>query len=90
MNKAKYIVYTGDHGLEEMIIFSELQTHSDIAQRLRVTGDIISAGFLHVGTNVSGEAQASCYGDSVSLKVKAREEEDSVLAERTLAISRDW
>lgn len=66
--KTKYIVF--DNGLiDDMLIFSDMQTHDFIARGLHV----ISAGFLSVYNN-----KVSCYGESFSLKLQARPEDEKI------------
>ncbi len=74
--KAKYII--SDSGLP--MVFSELQTHADVARNIFGSNPIIGAGFVHV--NHEGEYQ--CYGESVSLRVKSRGEEDSKILNKML------
>lgn len=72
----KYIIV--DDGLNEKpIIFSNLDQHNDIAYRL--SWKPVSAGFV---TMVNG--QAECYGESISLNIKSRPEEDSKIINRFL------
>ena len=73
--KTKYIVF--DNGLlDDMLIFSDMQKHEDIARGLTV----VSAGFLSIYNN-----KISCYGESISLELKARPEDEKI-AYRALAL----
>ena len=81
--KTKYIVFKQDH-LEDIIIFSGLQQHVDIANKLNLT--VVSAGFIKF---VPLEDYIECYGDSFSLKVKSRPEEDAQIARRALGMYDD-
>lgn len=74
--KAKYII--SESGLP--VVFSELQTHADVAYALFGGAKIIGAGFVHVSSN----GEYSCYGESVSLNVKSRGDEDSKLLNKML------
>ena len=67
--KAKYII--SETGLP--MVFSELQTHADVARAVFGGNQIVGAGFVHVNS----EGEYVCYGESVSLRVKSRNEEDS-------------
>ncbi len=75
MGDAKYIVF--DTGvIEDIIIFSLIQDHAEMAQRLRHKP--VSAGFIEF--NQSGPV---CYGKSMSLVLDAREV-DTKIARRAL------
>ncbi len=63
--------------VEEMVIFSSLLQHADIAQRLRC--DLISAGFIEIFDN-----EPCCFGESISLDIKSRGEVDTNVAKRVL------
>lgn len=71
MSRVKYIRTKDD----EIIVFSELQQHSDFQQF-----NPISAGFIVIGAGDGRMPTCKCYGKSVSLKLKANEEEDTELA----------
>ena len=71
MSRRKYIVVR-QGTLEMPILFSELQSHAEVAHAFK-PAEVISAGFW--GTNA--DDRFVCYGESVSLKLKAREVEDS-------------
>lgn len=75
MRKTKYIVFD-DGRFEDIVIFSELQEHRDMARGL--PGVVVSAGFIQV------DDDCHCYGKSLSLKVESRPERDAQLARRTL------
>jgi len=80
MNRAKYIIAEGS-----AIFFSAAITHSDMA---RGKGRIDGAGFVTFSmVNVDGEdiIKASAYGDSVSLGIKSRGEDDSVIITRQIS-----
>lgn len=81
MPKTKYIVVDHFRGSDFVIfVFPEHVTHSDFAQSLGVhRNEILSAGFCCVG---SEKDHFRCYGESVSLKKKARPVEDSDLLYR--------
>lgn len=73
MGRTKYI-RTKDN---KIIIFSELQQHSEFE-----IFKPISAGFVAFGTDKDGELKCSCYGDSVSLGLDSKGEEDAILVKR--------
>ena len=73
--KQKYIVTEND----VMIVFSELLEHS----RFR-SFNPISAGFISIGAEDKYKPTIQCYGESVSLDIKSREEEDTMLAKRQI------
>ena len=72
--KQKYII-TEDN---KIIVFSELFQHSEFKKF-----NPISAGFISFGVNKQGNPSCTCYGESVSLGLKSREE-DTVIAKRQL------
>lgn len=76
-NKAKYIVFEERH-IEEMVIFSSLLQHVNIAHRLRCE-PVISAGFIEIIDN-----EPVCFGESISLDIKSRGEIDTNVAKRVL------
>jgi hypothetical protein len=80
MNKTKYVIVKG-----KAIVFSELIIHSDmVGYNQKAEG----AGFVQFTPYVNewGEerVKATCYGESVSLNVKSREEEDSLIITRQI------
>lgn len=74
--KSKYII--NDQGLP--VVFSELQTHADVARALFGITPVIGAGFCFIDND-----QYVCYGESISLRVKSRGDEDSKILNRLLA-----
>lgn len=73
----KYIVVEGEFGMESIFIFPYHVAHADAA-----TGrDVISAGFL----SIQG-GKVNCFGESISLDMKSRGEEDTFLASRALGL----
>ena len=69
--KQKYIVTKDD----VMIVFSELLQHSTFR-----SFEPVSAGFLSINADGKHEPTIVCYGESISLGLKSREEEDTQLA----------
>jgi hypothetical protein len=68
MSKMKYIVV--DMNIPEPFVFSETVTHADVARA--VGGTVLGAGFCQIAGD-----QFHCYGESISLRVKSRGDEDS-------------
>ena len=81
MSKVKYIVFNDDR-LEDIVIFSELQTHSEIAHGL--PGEVVSAGFIRIFSDGEIDVRVECYGESISLEVESRPEQDTKIARRAL------
>jgi hypothetical protein len=79
--KTKYVV-TKDN---EIIVFPELLQHSEFRRF-----EPISAGFISFGVNKQGNPTCSCYGESISLGIKSRPEEDTLLAKRQLNMLDDY
>lgn len=75
MTKVKYI-RTKEN---KIIVFSELQQHSEFKMF-----EPISAGFISFGIGEDRNPDCSCYGKSISLGLKSIEEEDSALAKRQI------
>lgn len=70
--KSKYIVGRFGH-LEHAIVFDECVTHSDMRPAFQ-HGEIISAGFCHYTTD-----GVKVYGESVSLGVASRPEDERIV-----------
>lgn len=68
----KYIVYKTDRKFEEIILFSENVTHSEMANFLKK--EVISAGFVCITNNY-----CHCYGKSISLDLSSRKEDTILL-----------
>lgn len=90
--RSKYIIIdTGSYALP--VVFSELATHADVARALGAQ-DILGAGFCYIqvceikyNDNDTGqEPRYVCYGESVSLKVKSRPEEDARILNKYLGV----
>jgi hypothetical protein len=73
--KTKYI-RTNDN---KIIVFSELNQHSEF-----INFKPVSAGFISIGVGSDGNPDCSCYGESISLGLKSNEEEDTILAKRQI------
>jgi hypothetical protein len=71
MAKVKYIK-TKD---KQIIVFGEYYTHDQFRNF-----EPISAGFIGFGNDKNGFPDCTCYGESISLGLKADEKEDTELA----------
>lgn len=81
--RSKYVVLSIG-GIELPVIFSDLMTHADVARPLCAQrGEVVSAGFCHIN-----DGTYTCYGESVSLKLKSRPE-DSAILNRYLGVTID-
>ena len=74
MAKAKYI-RTKDNTI---IVFSELQLHSEFKHF-----EPISAGFIFFTIDEDRNSDCFCYGESISLDLKSKED-DTTLAKRQI------
>jgi hypothetical protein len=76
--RQKYIVFK-DGSIEDIITFSELMNHNRAALALDPES-IISAGFLEVYAGDDGELGVACFGESTTLHLKSRGDEDARIA----------
>lgn len=78
----KYIIF--DNG--EFVIFPETMNHGAVARSLRATKDsVLGAGFVRIGCEIEeSEHFANCYGESISLGIRSRGDEDGAIIERYL------
>lgn len=85
-NKSKYIIIQTDLATIP-VVFGDLISHVRVAYSL-VTDpdDVIAAGFCYIDDN----GRYVCYGESVSLRVKSRGEEDSSFLNKYLGIDREY
>ena len=74
----KYVVMADNLGIEKPYIFSGLDQHSDVAFCL--PGKAVSGGFIAPGT----DGILICYGESISLNLKSRPEQDAKLINKFL------
>ena len=83
MWKAKYITHTAKYIIHTdwiPIVFPEIINHSDMARNMGwKKEDIVGAGFVYLE-----DYSYICYGESVSLRVKSRGEEDEKILNRYL------
>lgn len=73
--KSKYIVSRDG----TPVMFAEMLTHADVARALFGNTPIIGAGFCYIEDN-----RYVCYGESVSMRVKSRGEQDAEMLNRFL------
>ena len=73
--KSKYIISSND----TPVVFAEVLTHADVARALFGSTPIKGAGFCYIKDN-----RYVCYGESTSMRVKSREEQDAKLLNRYL------
>lgn len=66
------------------VVFSDLATHRDIANG--VGSNVIGAGFCYI----NDEGKYVCYGESVSLNVKSRGDEDSKILNKFLGTNNEY
>ncbi len=81
MKQMKYIVVDNGSWIAP-VIFSEATQHFEMAQN--VHGEIISAGFIRWTPD-----GMECYGQSISLGVKANPEGDTKLINKELGVPND-
>ncbi len=74
----KYIIVL-DRGCELPIIFNNIIDHATVAGNQAV----LAAGFLYLDVK-DGKIQASCYGESTTLRKNCRPEEDDRLINKTI------
>jgi len=83
MIKLKYIVISNE-GMEGILFFPEHINHSTF----RNCGNLISAGFVNIRYSISEQgiirAETYCHGNSFTLGLKSRPEEDTLLADIAL------
>jgi hypothetical protein len=72
--KSKYVIT--DNG---PVVFSEMMQHADVARALG--SEVYGAGFCYIDDN-----RYVCYGESISLKMKADPEKDSAKLNRLLGV----
>lgn len=74
----KYVVHEGALATE-IYLFPNFVTHNNFVFNMNFASeDVVSAGFV--------SPDLKCYGESVSLKLKSRSEEDTKLLHRMLRI----
>ena len=78
--KSKYIIVDNNNGIIP-VVFTELATHKDVARGF-MPGVILGAGFCWI----NGYGRYECYGESTSLDVKSRGDDDSKLLNKFLGV----
>lgn len=73
--KSKYIVSRDG----TPVVFAEVLNHADVARALFGNTPIMGAGFCYIKDN-----RYECWGESVSLRVKSRGEQDAEMLNRYL------
>lgn len=81
MEQGKYIVLNG----ENLIAFDVTLSHAEVAKAFGVD-HITSAGFISVFADANNNVVASCYGGSVTLKIRSNPDTDTRLARYALGI----
>ena len=76
---SKYIILQTPTG-EKAVIFPEDDFYHDDMAKLFDSFDVVSAGFVHLGTDASIE----CYGKSTGLNLESRGEDDAVVIRHQL------
>lgn len=92
MNKIKYIAFKRPDGIEDMVIFSWLVPHIDMVRTLGVAESIVGAGFMKFEVDANWPdtiVKPYCYGESTSLKIKSRGEDDQAIAREIFGIGED-
>ncbi len=69
---AKYILVEDNSFIPYVYIFSSIENHVDVFVRVASGKNLISAGFIDLSI-------MQCYGESISLKVKSRPEDDDII-----------
>ncbi len=80
--KSKYIIIDG-HLAIAPVVFAEFLNHSDVARAIAPSDKVLGAGFCYIENN-----QYVCYGESISLQVKSRGAEDSIILNRVLGATK--
>ncbi len=75
--KKKYVI-TRD---ELIIVFPELIEHRQFSKF-----EPVSAGFISFGIGDHGQMTCQCYGESISLGIESRPEEDTSIAMQQLGL----
>lgn len=85
MNQLKYISYSL-YGSEYFVIFPMITDHDKMAENFEdPSTTILGAGFVSFLKDDDGEVYAHCYGKSVTMDVKSRQDTDSALLNTRMA-----
>jgi hypothetical protein len=79
--KSKYVIIMRGNILYP-VVFTDLMGHNEIA---RSNDEVVGAGFCCI----NDEGHYTCYGESVSLKVKSRGDEDARVLNKYLGVIYD-
>lgn len=79
--KSKYVIVKRGNLLYP-IIFTDLMGHNEVVSS---HDEVVGAGFCYINDS----ATYTCYGESVSLKVKSRGDEDSAILNKFLGVTYD-
>ncbi len=79
MDNMKYIIVEGAYGYPTAYIFSDNVQHADMAQQVNKADKVLGAGFVTYGPD-----GLVCFGRSVSLDIKSRNEIDTKIINREL------
>ena len=77
--KSKYIIVDNKDGVIP-VVFTELAVHKEVARGF-MPGTILGAGFCYITEN-----KYHCYGESTSLNVKSRGDDDSKILNKFLGV----
>ena len=75
MDKLKYVV----DDCKTFLIFHHTVVHRDVARHLM--GEPVGAGFCKLRADKSGKIDVECWGESVSLDIKSRKEDQKIISE---------
>lgn len=86
----KYIMFDDvEFDLPSPVLFNDHMIHREVAQHLRRTGSLVSAGFVDIRIDpTDGRVTATCYGKSESLNLPSRPEKDGNII--TDMLRRTW
>jgi len=83
--KSKYVILDTSTAAVP-VVFAEFLTHSDVVRNLTGRTDaVLGAGFCYIQQTEDGPRYV-CYGESVSLKMRSREEKDAFILNKYLGV----
>ena len=87
MGDTKYVILNEvktqyGEAFEVPIIFPDVLTHEIVANHFGGKANVVSAGFVAVGSDMDYKMRYGTYGESVSLGVKSRGERDDKIVRR--------
>ena len=91
--KSKYIVIDTDMGGMLPVVFSEIMSHANVAAAIKHVGggEVVGAGFCHIANTLNDrdliEPHYVCYGESTSLGIKSRQEDDAKVLNKMLGVN---